>query len=227
MIHSGPYGEDNVSARVGSTEDLDQIDEDFNKSPESKATGYHGKNSELTWMQRLRMQASHDMHGDGVEALSSGVSQTRSTAATPISKVTYHCDDLGISLPEEVDLLELPPRYIADALFNDYLESVHPVFPIIGKQTFSDQYRGFFNHGREPAANWRAILNMIFAISAKHAHLIEAPWRGDERDHLVYFTRARGLGFNIDSLLVHADMQRIQITGLMAFYLLATNQVNR
>jgi hypothetical protein len=32
-------------------------------------------------------------------------------------------------------------------------------------------------------------MNLIFAIGAKYSHLIGAPWRGDERDHLVYMTR--------------------------------------
>ena len=33
-------------------------------------------------------------------------------------------------------------------------------------------------------------MNIIFAIGAKYSHLIEAEWRGDQRDHLLYMTRA-------------------------------------
>lgn len=41
---------------------------------------------------------------------------------------------------------------------------------------------------------WRAILNLIFAIGAKYSDLTKAKWRGDDRHHLIYFTRARMLG---------------------------------
>jgi hypothetical protein len=37
---------------------------------------------------------------------------------------------------------------------------------------------------------WRARMNIVFAIGAKYSHLIGADWKGDERDHLVYMTRA-------------------------------------
>lgn len=40
---------------------------------------------------------------------------------------------------------------------------------------------------------WRAHMNLLFAIGAKYSHLIGAEWRGDERDHLVYMTRAMHL----------------------------------
>lgn len=33
-------------------------------------------------------------------------------------------------------------------------------------------------------------MNLLFAIGAKYSHLIDADWAGDERDHLVYMTRA-------------------------------------
>lgn len=33
-------------------------------------------------------------------------------------------------------------------------------------------------------------MNIVFAIGAKYSHLIGADWKGDERDHLVYMTRA-------------------------------------
>ena len=33
-------------------------------------------------------------------------------------------------------------------------------------------------------------MNLLFAIGAKYSHLVGAEWRGDERDHLIYMTRA-------------------------------------
>ena len=103
---------------------------------------------------------------------------------------------------------------------------MHPTFPIISKTASSEQYHQF-TRGEDVRPNWLAILNLIFAIAAKYSHLVQADWRGDMNDHLVYFTRARLLGFDEDNILGHADLQRVQIAGLMTFYLMAINQINR
>ncbi|KAL9103120.1 MAG: hypothetical protein Q9163_001799 [Psora crenata] len=223
LSRPGPYGEDYVSARIGSTDELDKVKEDFNRSSESQATGFHGKNSELAWIQRLKAHVMPNTDQRGETAGRPGAP----TSPNFISDSTYLCDDLELTPLDQVDLLEVPPRHVADALFNDYLESIHTFFPIIGRKTFTEQYLGFFNEGRKPAANWRAILNMIFAISAKHAFHIKAPWKGQEHDHELYFARARGLGLDSESILAHPNIQRVQITGLMALYLLSIKQINR
>ena len=231
-------GEDKVSARVGSTESLDRISEDISRDPESRATGFHGKNSELTWMQRLQKQASYGSDESEENEKTNPDGQDSPTYQThhvdsglgSIAASSYHCDDLDIFVPEdEVNPLGLPPRPVADALFKSYMETVHPTFPIVGKRTFLDQYRKSFAKPdvAKSNQNWLAVLNLIFAIGARYSHLIQADWRGNENDHLIYFTRARLLGFKADAVLGHAELQKIQITGLMAFYLLATNQITR
>lgn len=50
--------ESEVSGRVGSTGALDKTDEDFTREG-AKATGFMGKNSDVTWMQRLRHENKH------------------------------------------------------------------------------------------------------------------------------------------------------------------------
>lgn len=226
-----------VSARVGSTESLDHIDEDFNHSAASRATGFIGKNSELTWIQRLKRQTDYGSDKSDDEILeSSSVDGNKSasfhdlggTNLTPINESTYHCDDIDVFVYDEVDQYELPPNQTAICLFQSYMDSVHPAFPILGKTTFTDQFhRKIENENMRPGDNWLAIVNLVFAIGAKYSHLVKAEWRGDDRDHLIYFTRARKLGFNSKSILGHADLQLVQITGLMAFYFTAVNQVNR
>lgn len=147
----------------------------------------------------------------------------------PISESTYHCDDMTLTPLHQVDPFDVPSQATANMLFQSYLETVHPAFPIIGKNTFISQYEAFQlseDHSKINQ-NWLAILNLIFAIGAKYSHLIQAEWTGDETDHLVYFTRARILGFDSDAILDHAELQKVQIAGLMSFYLMALNQINR
>ena len=226
-----PAGEFRVTARVGSTESLDQINEDFDSTPATRATGFHGKNSDIIWLQRLNRASpsgSDDEYCDTNEQ-TSPASQTQNlgaTGLTPISQSSYHCDDMDITISEEVDQYAVPPPATVDKLFNVYMDTVHPTFPIINKTAFTEQYHQYAR-GEDVRPKWLAILNLIFAIGAKHSHLVQADWRGDVNDHLVYFTRARLLGFDGDSILGHADLQKVQITGLMTFYLMAINQINR
>lgn len=210
---------------------MDLVAEDFNKSAAARATGYMGKNSEVVWMQRLGRRAAagsgSDTEGSLPDPADSRLGGSQGAGAR-ISDSTYHCDTLSITVSDQVDAYELPPKQIADFLFQTYLEVVHPAFPVLGKATFTNQYNTFSNsQSVNTGDNWRAILNLIFAIAARYAHLIQAELRGDERDHLVFFTRARILGFNGGSILAHPDLQQIQISGLMAFYLAATDQINR
>ncbi|KAL2827017.1 fungal-specific transcription factor domain-containing protein [Aspergillus cavernicola] len=212
---------ESLPSSIGSLEAIDRVEEDLNRSPNTRATGYMGKNSEVTWLQRLRREAEHRARK------LSGASDHKPDREFAIHSVNYHLDDVDITPPGPVHLYWVPPRNIADKLFQDYLDTIHPAFPIISRALFSAQYRNFFDNSARPGDKWLAILNMIFAISSYHAHLMQAPWRGDERDHFVYLARARALSMNSDSLFTHPDLQQVQVEALTAFYLLSTDQINR
>lgn len=231
-----PYGEHYANARAGSTDSVDKITEDFNRDAASRATGYYGKNSEITWLQRLKQQAEQTEEENqnedaqvAAEALGDpSVQDARASSLSAINGFTYHCDDLPLSITDlQVDPYEPPAEHVADLLFQSYLDTVHPTFPIVGKTTFMGQYKEYFAMHIVPNDNWLAILNLILALGARYAHLTGTQWTGDTKDHLIYFTRARMLGFNTDSVLSHAELQRVQISGLTAFYLMATSQINR
>ncbi|KAG0155069.1 hypothetical protein PDIDSM_642 [Penicillium digitatum] len=210
---------------IGSLEAIDRVEEDINRSEHARATGYMGKNSEITWMQRLHREA--DQRAKGLPGSLEPGQDFQTDNALSLHAVNYHLDDLDISVPGPVQLYAMPSREVADHMFEAYLATVHPFYPIINKPLFSAQYRTFFDSAAQPGDKWLAILNMIFAIGAKYGHLIDAPWRGDEKDHLVYLTRARILSMNGDVLFSHPDLQQVQVEGLIAFYLLASDQINR
>jgi len=246
----GKHGESQVTARVGSTGSVDRISEDYNRSAATRATGFMGKSAEVTWMQRLKKrqarlgsESSEDEDDEDHPTLDGGQASlsfahglhhwndtiyTKAKSNPPVSESTYHCDDLDVLIPDQVDPFEIPPKHTAYALYQSYVDTVHPAFPIIGQVTFTNQVQTFLDNDKiNTGHNWLAILNLIFAIAAKYSHLVQAEWRGDERDHLIYFTRARMLGFNGETILGHAELQRVQIAGLMAFYLMAINHINR
>jgi len=214
---------------IGSLGAIDRVDEDHNRSEYTRATGYMGKASEITWMQRLQREAEQRAHGK-CGTLEGDDDETKDKFS--LSALNYHLDDLSISVPEPIRKYHMPPRHLADRLFDDYLKTVHPFFPIISKPLFCAQYQTFFDSSARPNTvrpgdKWLAILNVIFAIAAKHAHLMNSPWRGNEDDHLIYLARARLLSMNSEVLFAHPDLQQVQVEGLIAFYLLASDQINR
>jgi hypothetical protein len=222
-------GESRVSAGVGSTGSLDRINEDFNRDPKSRATGFMGKASEVTWLHRLRDKIDNDSPS---EQNSYGYATHRTQVPQPLQgdgiDRTYHCDDMEVVSPHQVEPFETPTRQTAEFLLHCYLESVHPTFPMIGKLIFRDQVRNYFENSQlTPGKNWMAILNLVFAIGAVYSHVTQAEVRGDDRDHMIYFARARMLGMDSEAVLAQPDLQRVQIAGLMSFYLMSINQINR
>ncbi|KAE8144609.1 hypothetical protein BDV25DRAFT_90104 [Aspergillus avenaceus] len=215
------------TSSIGSLEEIDMVNEDLNRDEKSIATGFFGKNSEISWMQRLEDEAegrSRRLDDSGIETNQDGPKQPRHDAS--IATVSYHLDDLNLPFLDSVDAYALPPKALADKFYASYMESVHPAFMVIRKSIFTSQYRQFFTQLSKPPRRWLAILNMIFAIGCRHRRLLNQAGNGDW-DDLVYLNRTRKLALNSNSLFEHADLQQIQVEFLVAFYLLSMGQVNR
>jgi hypothetical protein len=65
----------------------------------------------------------------------------------------------------------------------------------------------------KPPQKWQAQLNLIFAIGAVYSHMVSAPWRGNERDHLDYHSRAWALGMKDPWCLPQPDLPQMQVAG--------------
>ncbi|KAE8149445.1 fungal-specific transcription factor domain-containing protein [Aspergillus avenaceus] len=204
----------------------DSTEEDFNKDEATRATGFIGKSSEITWLQTLSKEI-----GFGCEVChpTSDMPSSRSTPRyeMPIASLNYHLDDSDIPIIDRLDTSELPQKDTATKLFNAYISFVHPSFPIIGISTFASQFQAFFNNrSLKPGNKWLAILNLIFAISARYTHLTEPDSKRDKDNNYHYFLRAKALSIE-GQLLQHSDLQQLQVEGLASFYMLASGQINR
>jgi hypothetical protein len=72
-------------------------------------------------------------------------------------------------------------------------------------------------------------MNLIFAIGAKYSHLVGAKWKGDERDHLLYMTRAvRLLGLRDTLMIISApDISTVQaVSNLQSFLAESSNELH-
>ncbi|OXV07842.1 hypothetical protein Egran_04395 [Elaphomyces granulatus] len=232
---TGSDQNNSIKPSIASLGEADRVEEDFNRDEAARATGFIGKSSEISWLQKL----SKDLHlesyvpldtrPNGVETGPSSPPLTPKTDGlcdTTISSLNYYIDNVDIALPK-VDSYELPSRDVANRLFNTYLTSVHPSFPIIGTSTFISQFQLFFSQPSvKPGNKWLAILNLIFAIASRYLHLVRSEWEGSSDDHLGYFARAKVLSMD-SQFFDHPDLQQLQVEGLSSMYLLATGQINR
>lgn len=226
-------GEAHVTASVGSNEDLDYLDEDLLRTRESRETGYVGQNSEVQWLRSVQRQSqsigdepyglSHGPPGVGEhasnersKALHERREQAGSAPIRHVTDATFYLDSDNIELDIAVNPYELPDPEIAEQLLHCYTSTVHSTFPLL-PSSFEDQVRRFISSLKQGKAftvpdRWRALLNLVFAVAAKYSHLIRAEWKGDERDHLVYMTRASQLlGMNNSVMFTSApDMALVQ-----------------
>jgi hypothetical protein len=199
---------------VGSLDEIDTLTEDPNRTEESRAAGYIGKESEIAWMQKLETEACK-MDGG----------QERGTEES-IASMSYHVDNLSLTDPAPVDPRLLPPQPWAARLVRIYFGSLAPSFPLLNRTLFMSQFEAAYSDSAHPTSKWLAVLNLVFAISAKYYQLAE-PIAGKDVDDRVFLSRALSLRSPHHLMLDHADLHQVQIDLLLAIYYLASGQVNR
>ncbi|KAJ5901681.1 hypothetical protein N7495_002209 [Penicillium taxi] len=225
------------ASSVAPSELLDHTEEDFNRDETSRATGFIGKSSEITWLQNLSKEVTNEVEGWSASMSNSGYNNgLPSPKLTPhpenpsdpwLSSSNYYLDDLDIPAADPGDASEVPSCETATKLLNTYLTSVHPSFPIIGVSTFVSQFQVFFSQPTlNPGNKWLSILNLIFAIASKFGQLTDADWKEGEDDHEFYFGRARTLSLE-GQFLRHSDLQQLQVEGLACFYMISSGHINR
>ncbi|KAL7268301.1 hypothetical protein RUND412_009080 [Rhizina undulata] len=200
-------GESLVTADVGSTGSVDHIKEDLNSENALYPTGYMGKNSEVSWIQRVAQQladeATEESADDCPPRPGEGIYTTDSSRTASVSGFsgsstkqrdhsslddyeyhfqtpTYHLDDLSVSISGgQVDPFTLPPKELADELLNAFFVTIHSSFPIVLKQLFMKQYEAFFQCFYPPGSSkrWLAMLNLMFAIGALYGREVDASWK--------------------------------------------------
>ncbi|KAL6233679.1 hypothetical protein BDW75DRAFT_251898 [Aspergillus navahoensis] len=197
---------------------IDFTDEDFNRDEKIQAMGFVGEHSEMAWMCRLKKALHHFQQGPLGKDLDRNY----------VTKLNYFLDDNEVVMLNDVDLFQRPLPAVADRLVESYFHLVHPCFPIVSRATFLGQYRSFYSTPSvRPGKRWLAILNLIFAIAAKHVHHPSKDTEANAHDHTIYFSRAWKLSMGDVTLLDHPNLQQVQVEGLCAFYLMTVGQANR
>lgn len=242
------HGESAVSAEVGSNDETDMLDEDILQDKDSQATGYFGKSSEVQWLRRLQREMERPESASSGPGSPYGPPGTSTEAAKrriealkqrqqrkpsiPTSMSTFYLDSEGVEVDYAVEPYELPTIEVAQRLVDRYMRTVQNVFPVLSKQTFTDQVRQYYTSIAQGTPycvpeKWLAILNLVFAIGAKYSHLVGADWQADTQDHIVYQSRAHMLNLDKPYLVHQPDLMQVQITALFAFYASTVGNINR
>jgi hypothetical protein len=182
----------------------------------SRATGFVGQNSEVQWLRNLKthMVSSTTEAWAGVpfvlpdtsknsnkkpavqQANASHILQESRKIGhiSNVSDFTFYLDSDDLDVDVMVDPYELPLPETAEMLFECYMKTVHSSFPIV-PEVFREQFRAYSNSMRQNRLylvpeHWQATLNLVLAIGAQYSHLTHLESQANERDHLVYMTRA-------------------------------------
>ncbi|KAJ5730934.1 uncharacterized protein N7483_005442 [Penicillium malachiteum] len=216
------------SASVGSLEAVDVVAEDLNRNENTRASGFFGKNSEVSWIQRLENTTQRPINDVMTGSGMNSVQRNDATNDTPLATMNYHLDDLDIPpVDRQSDPSVIPARELADEYFNAYMILVDPFFHAIRKSTFTAQYINLFDRRAVPSLKWLAILNMIFAIGCWHCRLMNHEKNEIYDNEVVFLTRARQLSLNGNTLFEHTTLQQVQFELLISLYLLCEGQLNR
>lgn len=204
---------------------VDYTEEDFNRDVKVQAIGFVGEHSELAWLYRLKRDLEQGSSSSGPL----GPGNIKDSIDRPsVSSLTYFLDDAEFTVIPHADASERPPQEVADKLVDSYFNYVHAPFPILGKMIFLQQYKSFYaNPFVRPGKRWLAIMNLVFAISARYSQILLGSSDEYVGDHLMYFSRAWKLSVSDVALLDHPNLQQVQVEGLTSFYLLSIGQINR
>ncbi|KAL8782415.1 MAG: hypothetical protein Q9195_009647 [Heterodermia aff. obscurata] len=228
--NSSDTGEDaeSTASGIGSMGSTGHVDYSDFKSPTLDMTtpAYVGQSSEVAWMQRL----NREFKGDSRMKAPGHESALLPSDATPLSGHPWPADMDPSVVGNQLDPYDLPIKSTADALVKAFFSTVHPAFPILDRLHFLQQYEQTNNSMEtNPMENglFVSVLQMVFAIGAVYAHMTGCDWVGDDRDHLLYFARARVLGSYSGLLSDSVSIGQVQVLGLASVYLMATDQTNR
>ena len=219
---------------IGSMGDTDHVNQEtfMQEGHESGTPAFAGSASETAWQNRLKEELQQPNPPDLSKRREHGSAVAPATGAgSANSRRQWNMEDMDTSIVgDQHDPLAMPTKEEADHLLTTYFSSLHMSFPILDEAQFIRQCSAFYStrnpeHYRDRI--FIALLKLVFAVGAVHSHLIEADWAGDERNHLLFFLHARVLAGDNGILNDACSLPQVQCFGLIAMYMLITDQINR
>lgn len=189
---------------------------------DTRATGHMGKSSSVAWAQRTAEECRRTSNKE------TGTGKHDADFAL----ASYHTEDADLDFVDTstVNPFEWPDPKLADTLVRSYFVHVHNTYPVVDKAGFMVKYTQFRPGATDLSPDemtWLGILNIMFAISAVHAHLTRGTHRGHHQDHLIYCARAKFLCMDQGLLYQDPKVSTVAAIGLMGLYYMTTCRLNR
>ena len=111
-----------------------------------------------------------------------------------------------------------------------FFHAIHGAFYFVEREQFLNGLMTVLAAGSIPSWSQRpflAVCNLVWATAARWLQMTGLGERVDAEDHLVYYARARSLGLDHRIHVDHTDVQMVQGMGILAFYLLINNSIQR
>ena len=189
---------------------------------DSRPEAFAGQSSDVQWVQRLTNELKHE---------GSGRQQSQLPFPFFARSNIFAEDNESAVVGNNVDPFQIPISTTADTLVDGYFTTVHASFPILRQPLFMRQYNKLKLVWHKPVEfedpMFIATLQLVLAIGAVHARLSSSVELSDDRDHLLYFTRARMLAVDSGVFNDQVHLSQAQVFGLGTMYCLITDQMNR
>ena len=222
------FGEKAVTTSVGSLGRQGEIQHVFHLDHGSGMTGFVGKMSEVSWIQRVREHfiGSPTVVGSDVTPAELDLHSAQA------HDLNYFMDDEDLLFvnEEDVDSQQLPPPATALVLCEAYFHALQGAFQFVKRESFIRILNQLFIGPRHTTWTRRRIMglaNIIWAVGAKWLNDTNLDPNGIAERHTVYYARARGLGLDHRISFDHPDVQMTQAIGILAFYLMMNGSIQR
>lgn len=225
-VQSEAGRESKVGSEVGSPGRQQELPHITSLNHGAGLAGYVGKLSEASWMQRVR-----EVLMGHAPLLQPDVNANRfDYHILQAMDLTYLMDDEDLLEmgEEEISPYQVPPMASAVILTEAYFHSLGGAFRFVDRETFLNELLAETRKPSEwPNRRLLALANMMWALGAKFLEITGLDKNGVSEGHSVYYARARALGLDHRIHLDHPNMQLVQGTGLLAFYLMTNGSLQR
>lgn len=212
---------------VGSPGKLDELAMVVNLDSGKGASGFVGKMSEITWIQRAWAHLA-----DPPPKADCAVRPEVDHPVSTTQDCNYFMDDNNVLAIDEDDISELdrPPIETAVILSEAYFHALQGAFHFVGRDDFLTTLHSFPQENTPiewSQRRWLALANLVWAVGSKWLQIAQLNHIDHSDSHLVYYARARRLGLDHRVVFDHPDVERVQAMGILAFYLFINGSIAR
>jgi len=192
-------------------------------------TGFVGKSSEISWMQRIH---EHTTESSPVGPDIAQIGAEINVRATEM--MAFFVDETTLLSVDEdfINPVERLPWDESLILTEAALCAMNGAFRLVDREQFLQRLAAFPWEKRVLSwreRRWLSLANLLWAIGSRWLVLTDLEHSSvcHSQSHLLYYARSRALGLDHRVVFDHPDLEQVQSMGLLAFFLIVNNSISR